>query len=185
MNLRGFIKFQSSLSSDYSKPTHADLDRNPDCVVCRDHNDETSSVVMPCGHVFHENCLKSWIMQKQTCPICNQSLFDFSQKATQTNQDPIEAGIQDPSVQKAIDLIQQANVTNVIEYCEAFNIPEDEWDYWFKEVMEMQKKYSPRDMNPTPGTVLFQTGVSLMKQAFKDGSKYKVGEWQCDYCYHD
>lgn len=189
MNLRGFIKFQSSLSSDYAKPTHTDLERNPDCVVCRDHNDEVTSVVMPCGHVFHEDCLKSWIMQKQTCPICNQSLFDFSQKDSHSNQDPLKIGMQEPSVQNAIDRIQQANMANMIEYCKAFNIPEDELDFWFMKVMEMQKNYTPTCENPTPDSVLLQSTIALMKQAvkgiMKDGSQYEVGKWQCDDRFND
>lgn len=28
-----------------------------------------------CGHVFCSECLHEWLRKKQTCPLCNQSLY--------------------------------------------------------------------------------------------------------------
>ena len=31
-------------------------------------------VITPCNHVFHSECLKSWIEAKSVCPLCNAEL---------------------------------------------------------------------------------------------------------------
>lgn len=64
-NLYSYHRFRSSLDASYDHATLDDLIRDTDCIICRDTNTEEGSRVMPCGHVFHEDCLKSWIMQKQ------------------------------------------------------------------------------------------------------------------------
>eukprot|EP01097_Dermamoeba_algensis_P005448 TRINITY_DN3466_c0_g1_i2.p1 TRINITY_DN3466_c0_g1~~TRINITY_DN3466_c0_g1_i2.p1 ORF type:complete len:492 (+),score=109.35 TRINITY_DN3466_c0_g1_i2:205-1476(+) len=43
------------------------------CVVCRDQM--TSGKRLPCGHILHFNCLRSWLERQQRCPICNASVF--------------------------------------------------------------------------------------------------------------
>lgn len=30
---------------------------------------------LPCGHMFHSSCLRSWFMRQQTCPICRASVL--------------------------------------------------------------------------------------------------------------
>lgn len=187
MNLYGFFKFRNSLDHDYAKPTEEDLERSPECVVCRDHNDKETSRVMPCGHVFHEDCLKSWIMQKQNCPICNKSLFDFTQEKSSycsPEEEQLKQAMKQETVQNMINSIQTMNVVNMTKYAEAFNIPESEIEYWCYEAMEFQKKYSPviakQDVNQFIGESL----VDWMKkqkalEAMKEEVPMVVGEWNC------
>ena len=64
-NLLSFARFKRFLEAKYRKPTEEQLERDPDCIICREANDKDHSRCLPCGHVFHEDCLKSWIMQQQ------------------------------------------------------------------------------------------------------------------------
>ena len=45
-----------------------------DCPICIDTIDAKSQVVStPCGHVFHSNCMETWIAQgKKNCPQCRK-----------------------------------------------------------------------------------------------------------------
>lgn len=38
------------------------------CLVCRDQI--THGRLMPCGHTFHDECIKPWILDQGTCPVC-------------------------------------------------------------------------------------------------------------------
>jgi hypothetical protein len=38
------------------------------CSICLETNNE--SVRLPCGHFYHENCIKTWLTKKSLCPLC-------------------------------------------------------------------------------------------------------------------
>lgn len=57
-------------------PGHCDQ-----CSICFEKLTTTNSVVdpqttveLPCGHVFHQSCIKNWFNTKSTCPICRHEL---------------------------------------------------------------------------------------------------------------
>ena len=43
------------------------------CIICREEMEEAR--VLPCGHLFHFSCLKSWMARQQTCPTCRNSVL--------------------------------------------------------------------------------------------------------------
>eukprot|EP00301_Raphidiophrys_heterophryoidea_P027733 c97_g1_i1.p1 GENE.c97_g1_i1~~c97_g1_i1.p1 ORF type:complete len:350 (-),score=104.97 c97_g1_i1:179-1228(-) len=45
------------------------------CAVCFDHM-LTTAKRLPCGHCFHFGCLRSWLEQRQVCPVCNANVLD-------------------------------------------------------------------------------------------------------------
>ena len=45
------------------------------CVVCHDQYKEGDTVMhLPCGHVFHEDCVLPWFEEHNTCPVCRYAL---------------------------------------------------------------------------------------------------------------
>lgn len=51
----------------------------PECVVCMAEIDlkqgRKNTVITPCGHLFHDQCLQQWIdVGKMECPICRREL---------------------------------------------------------------------------------------------------------------
>ncbi|KAG6484807.1 hypothetical protein ZIOFF_053332 [Zingiber officinale] len=45
------------------------------CSICLDDFDAATRVLaMPCRHLFHEVCLKEWLLQSNSCPLCRFSL---------------------------------------------------------------------------------------------------------------
>ncbi|TIA75032.1 hypothetical protein E3P92_00930 [Wallemia ichthyophaga] len=74
----------------YKAATVAELDALSDklCIICRDDLvhasqhpgpwpsglDETPKK-LPCAHIFHRHCLKSWLERQQTCPTCRTSVI--------------------------------------------------------------------------------------------------------------
>lgn len=39
------------------------------CIICREEM-TTASKKLPCNHIFHTSCLRSWFQRQQTCPTC-------------------------------------------------------------------------------------------------------------------
>jgi len=63
--------------------TAGDSDENWSCVVCCERlNNESSPLQLPCGHLFHEQCIYRWLMRRNSCPSCRSeiSTHDTSSK---------------------------------------------------------------------------------------------------------
>lgn len=47
----------------------------PMCTVCCDNIQMTKKgMFMPCGHVYHPDCLTPWLEKNNTCPVCRFEL---------------------------------------------------------------------------------------------------------------
>ena len=101
-------KAVSNLKS-YQIPTADELERYNDlCIVCREDLVNRDCRKLPCGHIYHTSCLKSWFQRKQSCPLCR---FDVLSDVTRpipparpnvnaavppgNNQNPREAAVTD------------------------------------------------------------------------------------------
>lgn len=48
---------------------------NPNCIVCMtDIEMEAETLMIPCGHMFHIQCIKIWLEKHNTCPVCRFEL---------------------------------------------------------------------------------------------------------------
>lgn len=53
------------------------------CIICREDM-VNNSKKLPCGHIFHTVCLRSWFQRQQTCPTCRLNILQTSITASQT-----------------------------------------------------------------------------------------------------
>ena len=58
------------------------------CIICREEmistNDDQQQVKkLPCDHIFHKNCLRSWFQRQQTCPTCRTSILRLNNQPAQ------------------------------------------------------------------------------------------------------
>ncbi|XP_039490776.1 E3 ubiquitin-protein ligase HRD1 [Drosophila santomea] len=44
------------------------------CIICREDM-VNHSKKLPCGHIFHTTCLRSWFQRQQTCPTCRLNIL--------------------------------------------------------------------------------------------------------------
>lgn len=44
------------------------------CIICREEM-ITGAKKLPCGHIFHASCLRSWFQRQQTCPTCRMDIL--------------------------------------------------------------------------------------------------------------
>ncbi|KAG4140435.1 hypothetical protein ERO13_D06G018500v2 [Gossypium hirsutum] len=54
----------------YSSVPGNQLETEPCCVCQEEYNDGEDLGTLECGHDFHADCIKQWLMHKNLCPIC-------------------------------------------------------------------------------------------------------------------
>jgi len=54
-----------------------------DCCCCMEAFDAVKPIVRtPCGHYYHQECLKQWLKAARTCPLCRSDLDALSEQRT-------------------------------------------------------------------------------------------------------
>lgn len=58
------------------KVTENDLDaENTECTICLEKlSPGDSALRIPCGHLFHEDCVRTWLQSSNQCPMCRYEL---------------------------------------------------------------------------------------------------------------
>ncbi|RYP89744.1 hypothetical protein DL770_004132 [Monosporascus sp. CRB-9-2] len=93
MTARSFVKRLGALMryrkalqdmNKYPDATEEELSREDTCIICREEmrpwNPNVGAVErsrpkkLPCGHILHFGCLKSWLERQQVCPTCRRSV---------------------------------------------------------------------------------------------------------------
>ncbi|XVF39898.1 hypothetical protein PTKIN_Ptkin01aG0069900 [Pterospermum kingtungense] len=54
----------------YSNSPETPLEAEPCCICQEEYNDGEDLGTLECGHDFHTDCIKKWLMHKNLCPIC-------------------------------------------------------------------------------------------------------------------
>ncbi|XP_069036394.1 E3 ubiquitin-protein ligase synoviolin [Lepisosteus oculatus] len=62
------------------------------CIICREEM-VTGAKRLPCNHIFHSSCLRSWFQRQQTCPTCRMDVL----RASLPNQTPAPPPAQPPA----------------------------------------------------------------------------------------
>ncbi|CAG9854032.1 unnamed protein product [Phyllotreta striolata] len=86
---RNYLWVRNHLEQNYPMATKAELQENSDnCAICWENMDAARK--LPCGHLFHNTCLLSWLEQDTSCPTCRMTL---------NIQNPSVANMEPPELQ--------------------------------------------------------------------------------------
>lgn len=70
---KNYVFVVKLMESSFPMASDQDIDNNSDdCAICWDEMDTARK--LPCGHLFHNSCLRSWLEQDTSCPTCRTSL---------------------------------------------------------------------------------------------------------------
>ena len=48
---------------------------NERCIICMEEFIDNEKVnLLPCGHIFHINCIKQWLLKTKSCPFCKTEI---------------------------------------------------------------------------------------------------------------
>lgn len=83
--LTAILRYQQALRdmNRYPDATAEDLGREDTCIICREEMqpwdpanagqvERSRPKKLPCGHILHFGCLKSWLERQQVCPTCRR-----------------------------------------------------------------------------------------------------------------
>ncbi|CAN0270934.1 unnamed protein product [Lampetra fluviatilis] len=70
---KNYLQVVGNMEARFAAATPEELaSNNDDCAICWDSMQ--SARKLPCGHLFHNACLRSWLEQDTSCPTCRMSL---------------------------------------------------------------------------------------------------------------
>ncbi|XP_061429078.1 E3 ubiquitin-protein ligase AMFR [Lethenteron reissneri] len=70
---KNYLQVVGNMEARFAAATSEELaSNNDDCAICWDSMQ--SARKLPCGHLFHNACLRSWLEQDTSCPTCRMSL---------------------------------------------------------------------------------------------------------------
>ena len=75
----------------------------PECSIClMEVNEGQNTILLPCGHMFHEECVTKWLKIHNTCPLCRFELptdnADYERQRNERNQQREERVRNNPNV---------------------------------------------------------------------------------------
>uniref|UniRef100_A0A8C8FIV1 E3 ubiquitin-protein ligase AMFR n=1 Tax=Oncorhynchus tshawytscha TaxID=74940 RepID=A0A8C8FIV1_ONCTS len=70
---KNYLRVINNMEARFAVATAEELvTNNDDCAICWDTMQTARK--LPCGHLFHNSCLRSWLEQDTSCPTCRMSL---------------------------------------------------------------------------------------------------------------
>lgn len=86
-SFRRYRRISTNMDERFPDVTDEEIDHNDNCVICRDSLFEGSKPKkLTCGHIFHVDCLRSWIVIQQVCPTCRAEIPADGPPARPTTQ---------------------------------------------------------------------------------------------------
>ena len=78
LNIQQFILYKRKLKRLEIKYTNQ-YNFNQ-CTICIENFNENEKIIkLNCDHLFHKQCIQTWIKQKEMCPNCNHPLSNVSE----------------------------------------------------------------------------------------------------------
>eukprot|EP00927_Polykrikos_kofoidii_P027303 TRINITY_DN24070_c0_g3_i2.p1 TRINITY_DN24070_c0_g3~~TRINITY_DN24070_c0_g3_i2.p1 ORF type:complete len:702 (+),score=113.45 TRINITY_DN24070_c0_g3_i2:101-2206(+) len=74
-SFRRYRRISLNMEMRFPDATDEEIEQNEHCVICRESLFEGSKPKkLSCTHIFHIDCLRSWLVMQQVCPTCRAEI---------------------------------------------------------------------------------------------------------------
>jgi hypothetical protein len=73
-SFRKYRELTKNLQHGFENPTIDECGIAGDCIICRDLLVGGTCKKLNCGHIYHADCLRNWLLMQQTCPTCRAEI---------------------------------------------------------------------------------------------------------------
>lgn len=83
-NINQFIDYHSLkqiIQDRYPNLTETDLDHERKCTICLENMMVGNGKVLDCRHCFHLHCIKRWVQNSPTCPVCRKNILESNSES--------------------------------------------------------------------------------------------------------
>lgn len=67
-----YLRITRRLDESLQDATPEEIEHAGSCLICREAM--VAGKKLPCAHVFHIDCLRSWLQHQQSCPLCRTDI---------------------------------------------------------------------------------------------------------------
>lgn len=109
---QNYLRVLHNMETRFSLASNEELAaNNDDCAICWDVM--SSARKLPCGHLFHSSCLRSWLEQDTSCPTCRMSLnIGEGAEAPAERENREQAAAENMAAGAGVDARQHLNQLN-------------------------------------------------------------------------
>ncbi|KAF8428324.1 hypothetical protein EV426DRAFT_587355 [Tirmania nivea] len=175
--IRDFIRYRratNDMNIRYPDATVEEVERENVCIICREEmrpfipapdNQGPQGVhaaaqaqsrqrmrpkKLPCGHILHFSCLRSWLERQQRCPTCRRPVLETTPNTADPNA-PQQGGAPQQLVARGIALGGQFGGIRI-------NFGVGQGPEFIQNLMQQWDNRQPQEGNPGPGMPAPQVG---------------------------
>jgi E3 ubiquitin-protein ligase synoviolin len=98
-------RLRSLISEALPAPDDTELGPDSLCVICRALLSKQDSRRLPCGHLYHIDCLEQWLSEHTACPFCQQDISSLLMAPGNMLQPPVVAEV--PEEHEQVEIAPQ------------------------------------------------------------------------------
>ena len=111
------------INNNSDHPQLSKTESNQDVEQVQNQILDNDPVQIPCGHIFHEKCIRNWAISHNSCPVCRfqpKAFKDSKASETQTTETSADATVVSTLSSNVTDLssYQSLNANDVLNQSE-------------------------------------------------------------------